>query len=236
MDPDEAHRAARRDELGVVDRVRARHQRRPFASGWAARTRRTCSCARYDFARIEALQQRGEWDALGDAARRRRRVACRRPAPSCWSSARTPCTCSRRDRGGHRHPAAAHRRRDRRRRARRGPRHRRAARHALHDGDGLLPRPPRRGAASTSLVPDEPDRTLVHDVIYDELVRGIVSERSRARVPAHHRRPGRARRPGRRSPDAPRSSCWCAESDLDVPLFPTARLHALAAVEAALAE
>ncbi len=32
----------------------------------------------------------------------------------------------------------------------------------------------------TALVPDEPDRALVHDVIYRELVRGVVSEESRA--------------------------------------------------------
>ena len=29
------------------------------------------------------------------------------------------------------------------------------------------------------LVPDEPDRTLVHDVIYDELVQGVLSPASR---------------------------------------------------------
>ena len=35
-------------------------------------------------------------------------------------------------------------------------------------------------AGITALIPDEPDRTLVHDVIYRELVRGIVSDESRA--------------------------------------------------------
>ena len=36
----------------------------------------------------------------------------------------------------------------------------------------------------TVLVPDEPDRTVVHDVIFDELVRGIVSAASRERYVA----------------------------------------------------
>lgn len=86
----------------------------------------------------------------------------------------------------------------------------------------------------TALVPDEPDRTLIHDVIYRELVRGIVSGSSRAeylRVIADLQRAG-----------ARGVIAGCTEielllraDDLDVPLFPTARLHALAAVEAALA-
>ena len=32
----------------------------------------------------------------------------------------------------------------------------------------------------TVLIPDRPDRQLVHDVIYDELCQGIANERSRA--------------------------------------------------------
>ena len=35
-------------------------------------------------------------------------------------------------------------------------------------------------AGITTLIPDEPDRTTVHDIIYRELVRGIVSDESRA--------------------------------------------------------
>jgi aspartate racemase len=85
------------------------------------------------------------------------------------------------------------------------------------------------------LVPNEPDRSLVHDIIYRELVRGIVSPKSRAeysRVIASLQARG-----------AQGVVAGCTEiellvsaEDLDCPLFPTARLHALAAVDAALAD
>ena len=84
-----------------------------------------------------------------------------------------------------------------------------------------------------AIVPDEGHRAVVNDVIYDELVRGIVSEQSRAeylRVIAKLRERG-----------AQGVIAGCTEiellvrpEDLDCPLFPTARLHALAAVDAAL--
>jgi aspartate racemase len=84
------------------------------------------------------------------------------------------------------------------------------------------------------LIPDEPDRTLIHDVIYDELVRGIISPESRAeyvRVIADLKVRG-----------AQGVIAGCTEiellvgpDDAGIPLFPTARLHALAAVGAALA-
>jgi len=84
------------------------------------------------------------------------------------------------------------------------------------------------------LVPEEPDRTLVHDVIYGELVRGVVSAESRADYLAVIHRLRDAGTQG--------VVAGCTEiellvrpEDLDCPLFPTARLHALAAVEAALA-
>lgn len=84
------------------------------------------------------------------------------------------------------------------------------------------------------LVPDEPDRTMVHDVIFDELVQGeIVAESKAAYLDAIAR-----------LVDAGAAGviAGCTEiellvhaKDLDVPYFPTARLHALAAVDAALA-
>lgn len=85
------------------------------------------------------------------------------------------------------------------------------------------------------LVPDEPDRTIVHDIIYDELVRGVVSPTSRDEY--------------LRIIDSLVASgaqgviTGCTEiellvtpDDVSVPLFPTARIHALAAIEAAWAE
>jgi aspartate racemase len=83
------------------------------------------------------------------------------------------------------------------------------------------------------LVPDEPDRSLVHEIIYRELVRGVVSPESRARFLRVI--------DGLRDRGAQGMIAGCteiellvSESDLDCALFPTARLHALAAVEAAL--
>ena len=84
------------------------------------------------------------------------------------------------------------------------------------------------------LVPDEPDRTTVHDVVYDELVRGIVSAASKQ---AYLDVIGRLLARG-----ATGVIAGCTEiellvgpDDVDVAYFPTTRLHAEAAVAAALA-
>ena len=90
-----------------------------------------------------------------------------------------------------------------------------------------------RDRGLTVLIPDEPARTLVHDVIYDELVRGIVTEESRRSyldVVARLVEQG-----------AQGVIAGCTEiellvgpDDLDVPYFPTTALHARAAVVEAL--
>ena len=83
------------------------------------------------------------------------------------------------------------------------------------------------------IVPDEPDRTAIHDVIYDELVRGVVEPESKRRyieiIDAQVRG------------GAAGVIAGCTEielligpEDIAVPLFPTTRLHAEAAVESAL--
>jgi aspartate racemase len=84
------------------------------------------------------------------------------------------------------------------------------------------------------LVPEETDRTLVHDVIYGELVRGVVSPASRAEYLRVIEALVAAGAQG--------VIAGCTEiellvsaDDLAVPYFPTARIHALAAVDAALA-
>ncbi|MEM8903264.1 MAG: aspartate/glutamate racemase family protein [Actinomycetota bacterium] len=89
------------------------------------------------------------------------------------------------------------------------------------------------GAGLTVLVPDEPDRTIVHDVIYDELVRGEVREASRrAYVEVVDRLVERG---------ATGVVAACTEielllgaDDLSVPYFPTTQLHAAAIADAAL--
>ena len=84
------------------------------------------------------------------------------------------------------------------------------------------------------LVPDEPDRTTVHDVIYSELVIGVTRVESRER---YREVIGRLVDRG-----AEGIVYGCTEiellvgaSDSPVPVFDTARIHAEAAVDAALA-
>ena len=85
------------------------------------------------------------------------------------------------------------------------------------------------------LVPTAADRRLVHDVIYDELVMGVVREESRA---AYIDVVGRLVEHGARG-----VILGCTEielllgpADVDVPVFATTRLHALAAVDFALGD
>ncbi len=84
------------------------------------------------------------------------------------------------------------------------------------------------------LVPEEPDRRIVHDVIYDELCVGVVRERSREEY--------RRIMQGLRDTGAEAILFGCTEIDLlvgpddaPVPVFDTTRLHAERAVELALA-
>jgi amino-acid racemase len=85
-----------------------------------------------------------------------------------------------------------------------------------------------------ALIPDEPQRTAIHEIIYGELVVGVIREESRRRyleaVDALIER------------GAEGIILGCTEiellldpSELPVPAFDTTRLHAWAAVDAALA-
>jgi len=83
------------------------------------------------------------------------------------------------------------------------------------------------------LVPDESDRALVHRVIYDELCKGVVDDRSRAE---YQRVISRLVERG-----AEGIVLGCTEIELlvgqedsPVPVFPTTRLHVSAAVDAVL--
>lgn len=80
-------------------------------------------------------------------------------------------------------------------------------------------------------VPDDADRSVIHDVIYHELVRGVASEQSKQ---AYLDVIGRAQ-----GVDGVIAGCTEIElligpGDVDVPYFPTARIHALAAVDFSL--
>jgi aspartate racemase len=85
------------------------------------------------------------------------------------------------------------------------------------------------------LVPAEPDRTLVHDVIYDELVRGVINPASRR---AYLDVVGRLIDRGAEGVVA-----GCTEiellvgaTDVDVAFFPTTRLHVDRALQLALGD
>jgi aspartate racemase len=87
----------------------------------------------------------------------------------------------------------------------------------------------------TVLIPDEPEREAVHRIIFDELCLGVIRDESRELFR------GVMRRLAGRGAEGMILGCTEIESlvrpeDSPVPVFPTARLHALAAVEAALAE
>jgi len=86
----------------------------------------------------------------------------------------------------------------------------------------------------TVLVPDEPARTVVHDVIYEELVRGIVSPESKARYLDIIDSLLAAGAEGVIA-GCTEIELLIGQDDLQVPYFPTAYLHAVAAVDFALA-
>ena len=86
-----------------------------------------------------------------------------------------------------------------------------------------------------AIVPDEPDRTMVHDVIFDELVRGVITTESRNRYLAAI--------DALRADGAQGVIAGCTEiellvgqDDLDIPYFPSIALHVDAIVEAAFAD
>lgn len=121
----------------------------------------------------------------------------------------------------------------------------RAAAHAGVDCVGLLGtrftmeqpfiRDRLEGAGLRVVVPHEAGRELVHRVIYDELVRGVVRPESRLAVLDV------VAALAKKGATGVVSGCTEIElligaDDLDLAFFPTTRLHALAAVDFALAD
>jgi aspartate racemase len=89
------------------------------------------------------------------------------------------------------------------------------------------------GHGLTVLVPDADDRALVHRVIYDELCLGVVRDASRQ---AYQGVIGRLVEAGAEGVvlGCTEIELLIGQQDSPVPVFPTTRLHALAAVDAAL--
>jgi len=187
----------------------------------------------YDFAAVEALQEAGEWDTAGrllggDAAALERAGAdlivlatntMHKVAPQIEAAITIPLlhiadtTAEAIQRAGIRTVALLGTRYTMEQDFYRG----RLASHGLD-----------------VLVPDEPDRTVVRDVIFDELVQGRILDSSKRR---YLEIIGRLYERGAEGVIA-----GCTEiellvtpDDVDRPYFPTTRLHAMAAVDAALA-
>lgn len=83
------------------------------------------------------------------------------------------------------------------------------------------------------VVPDHAERAEVHRVIFDELCKGDVNARSRERLKGIVRRQAAARAQGVVL-GCTELSLTLTQRDVDVPLFDTTTLHALAAVDFAL--
>ena len=101
----------------------------------------------------------------------------------------------------------------------------------------LAERPPVSGIATAAevITPSERDRAIVHRAIYDELVRGILSEQSRE----EYRRIMRVLA----DDGAEAIVLGCTEiellvtqADSPVPVFPTTRIHVETAIDWALAD
>ena len=85
-----------------------------------------------------------------------------------------------------------------------------------------------------ALIPGEPGRTLAHQVVYGELVRGVIREESRQRCLEII---GRLRERGAEgvTADCTEIVLLVEGDDAGLPYFPATRLHALAAASLALA-
>ena len=188
----------------------------------------------YNFDDIEALQLEGEWDRAGallatDAARLEAAGAdlivlatntMHKVAPQIESAITIPflhiadATADAVHRGRHRFGGAA--------------------RDALHHGAGLLSGSPGRSGLTVMVPGRGRPRSLIHDVIFGELVQGRVEAASKQRFLEII--------DGLYEQGAEGVVAGCTEiellvtpDDLDRPYFPTTRIHAIAAVDAALA-
>ena len=85
----------------------------------------------------------------------------------------------------------------------------------------------------TIITPEESDRALVHGVIYDELCRGVISDRSRGAFVEVIERLIEGGAEGVIL-GCTEIELLVSQADSPVPVFPTTRLHAEAAVERAL--
>lgn len=187
----------------------------------------------YDFARIEALQQAGDWDAAGALLSRDAQLLEAGGAELILLCTNTMHRVAGRIEASLHVPF-------------------------LHIGDAVAEAVVDAGVASVALlgtrytmeeafyttrlkrhglgvlVPDEAGRETVHRVIYDELVQGRIEPASREAFVAI------VEDLARRGARGVIAGCTEIElllrpQDVSVPLFPSMRLHALAAVERALA-
>lgn len=88
----------------------------------------------------------------------------------------------------------------------------------------------------STIVPDSAGRDVVHGIIYDELVRGIVRPASKSAYLAEVARLRRTHDIDGLIMGCTEITMLIAQQDFDMPVFDTTRIHAEAAVEFALGE
>lgn len=188
----------------------------------------------YDFARIEALQEVGDWDTAGELLARDARILQDAGAEVIVLCTNTMHLLAERIEAAITVPflhladatASAVHAAGVDRVALLGTRY--TMEHDFY-ADRL------RASGIDVLVPHEPDRTVVHDVIYDELVRGVVRDSSRtAYLEIIDRLVERGA--GGVIAGCTEIELLVGPDDVDVAYFPTTRLHAAAAVVAALSD
>ena len=138
-----SHRTARRHELGVLRRVLPLRQRggpRPPRRPALRRLR----LRSVDFTQIEPLQRAGDWDEAGALLAAEAQALVAAGAELIVLCTNTMHKVADAITDARRRPVRPHRRHHRRGGPRPRPRHRRPARHRVHDGAGLLRRPPAR--------------------------------------------------------------------------------------------
>lgn len=190
-----------------------------------------CVLLSFDFAEIEALQANSRWDEVGALLARAGQQVEAAGVDLLVLCTNTTHKVAAQNRGSDRHSPATPGRYHRRRRTRRGTGRGRHAGDRIHHGAGLLPRLASHGL--TVLVPEPDDLEVVHTVIYDELCRGIVTEKFRGVYFAV------IDRLVARGAQGVVLGCTeiellITQDDSPAPVFPTTHLHVQAAVDQAL--
>ena len=140
-----------------------------------------CLLRSVDFAEVERLQRTGDWDQAGAAARRRGQRAGGGRGRTAGAVHEHDAQGRRRDHRRDRDPVRPHRRHHRPSRPRRGLTTVGLLATAYTMEQDFYVGRLRDLHGLDVLVPDEPDRRIVHEVIYEELCVGVIADDSRTK-------------------------------------------------------